>query len=616
MKRFKILSALLCVAMLVSCFAGCDNSGTVSSGGSEGESQAVVDNDQYVDEETGEIINIGSTETMKITPEEVGELANPVVTALMAWPSESSIKWKEEAYGFVMDYDTCDGDQRQAKLIAAYVAGDSYDLFPMLSGDFPTFAQHGILQPLEKVMPVYDPQYFSQTVSEYYTWKGRCYGVKAGGSGANPYGILFNKTLFDNAGEDTPMDYYERGEWNWDTMKKLIKSMTNIEGTADDYYGMVINYDYLQSCALASNGAEVIKKTADGVELDFKSERVLEALNYTNEIRDLSYGNAFEALEFGIQGKTAMYTERPHQLNHLRNGSPQYEYGWVPFPTGPAGVDRTSCLADGWAICKGAKNIEGAMAWITCEPYYETYVEQTGYHVENTDNPETRTEEEFAFIKKYADTAVINSCAGYGFGTFAMLEDAKGMGMAPAIEKHLPQYQAKIDELLGIQGAVGKIEFEDQGVFDFDTKEGDYPFVNVIGDDKFQYGTEEMTSLNIDLSEMTDVGVIFHTKPELFKLQNGGQYKVSFKLYCEDETDAETIAITTRTTDNLNGESLFGLQWLEIKPKEVNEVEFYISVNKAFTGDLAVALIGSATETVPNLKLVLDDFRIELVSGQ
>ncbi len=610
MKRVKILSVLLCLAMIVSMFAACGGNGD-----SDTSQVSSVDNDQFIDDKTGEIVNIGSTETMKITPEEIGTLSNPVVTSLMAWPSESSIQWKEEAYGFIMDYETCDGNQRLAKLIAAFVAGDSYDVFPMLSGDFPAIAQNGILQPLEKIMPVYDPEYFSQTVSEYYTWKGRCYGVKAGGSGANPYGVLYNKTLFDNAGEDTPKDYYDRGEWNWDTLKKVIKNMTNTTGSADDYYGMVINDSYLVQCSLASNGTNIVKKTDTGVELDY-GNAVLESLNYTNEVREISLCDHAVALEYGIAGKTAMYIERPHQLNHLRNGSPQYEYGWVPFPVGPAGVDRAPCLADGWAICKGAKNIEGAMAWITCEPYYDTYAEQTNYNVVNTENPETRSEEELAFIKKYADNAVITSLEGYGFSAYSILIDSKEVGMAAAIEKYKPQHQAKLDELLGIQAAVGALDFEDQGVFNFDTQESEYPFVNVLADDKFTYGTDEITSLNIDLTGMTDFGAILHTKPELFKLQNGGQYKVSFKLYVESELDNETLALAAKTTDALSGDAV-SMQWIEnIKVKETNDVEVYFNINQTFDGDLAIVLMGSATEAAPELKLVIDDFQIELVKTQ
>ena len=167
---------------------------------------------------------------------------------------------------------------------------------------------------------------------------------------------------------------------------------------------------------------------------------------------------------------------------------------------------------------------------------------------------------------------------------------------------------------MGIQAEVGAFDFEDQGVFNFDTAESEYPFVNALDDSKFVYGTEDIQSLKIDLSGVSEFSPILYTKPELFKLQNGGQYKVTFKALAKGEVPAETFAVAARTTTALDGAPTFGLTWLELKADEVTEVEVYINVNENFNGDLAVVLLGS--ESTEGLNLVIDDFHVELVRAE
>jgi hypothetical protein len=226
------------------------------------------------------------------------------------------------------------------------------------------------------------------------------------------------------------------------------------------------------------------------------------------------------------------------------------------------------------------------------------------------------TEEEYRLYKEAEANGRMDNTDGFGVGTYQLSMDAAAIGMAAAVEKHKPTFQAQVNEVLSVEQTAGQIEFEDQGVFNFNDTTADYPFVNVIGDDKVAYGTEEAQSLTIDLTGADAFAPILHTKPELFKLQKGGQYKVTFKLYVKDEVPAETFAVAARTTTALDGAPTFGLTWLEPKAGEAIDVEVFINVNENFTGDLAVVLLGSATEASPELQLVIDDFHVELVSGE
>ena len=604
----KLLALMLCLTLIVSVFAGCDsNKNTDTTSVSDISSQTVINNDDFIDEETGEIINIGSPTTMKITPEEIGELRDRVVTGLEAWPSKNHIDWKEEAYDIFYDYDQCDGSQRHAKLVTAFVAGDAYDVVTMISSDFPILALKGLLQPLEKIFPVYDENYFNTEISKFFSLNGRCYGVnstttvdKYGVCGINIYGVHYNQTLFDNMGIDTPLDYYNRGEWTFETFYQLCKSINS-------EYPINLNFTYLCESAVASNGGQFFRLTDTGAEMTLKDEKTKDALEWVSKIYSLCNGDVHESYTEYKEGRSALIVERQHLINDPRRHT-NYEFGWVPFPKGPKGTGTQSGLAEYcYGIGKGAKNVEGAMAFIASNAYRQTWYELTNKEVPPS---ETRTEEELALINKALENSVVTSLDGFGLDLYSFYKDLS-MGYAAAVDGHSPIYQAKLDQIMGTKAEVGAIEFEDQGVFTFDTADSEYPFVNVIADDKFTYGTEDVQSLKIDLTGVSELSPILYTKPELFKLQNGGQYKVSFKLYVKDDVPAETIALAARTTTSLTEGKTFGLTWLTPKADEIVEVETYINVNDTFSGDLAVVLLGS--EATQGLNLVIDDFKVQLV---
>ena len=609
MKKMRLLSLILCLCLVVSCFAACGDgntdttsqAGTASNGGS-------VNNEDLIDEVTGEIINIGSADSLTMTLDDIANISNPVITGCEAWPDTKTNAWKEDTLGLIYDYDKVDGDQKKAKYIAAYVSGDAYDVYWMMHSDFPLVAQNGLLQPIDKILPVYDENLFYQEVTRCFSWQGRVYGVNAW-QGVDSYGVHYNQTLFDNAGEKSPMEYYQEGNWTFDTFYKVIKNMTQ-----GDITGLAVAYNRLVPSAIVANGASIVTYTDTGAKITLSDPKAIEALEWANKVMAIAKMDASNPFAPYTNGTAAMSIERFNSINNARNAAPNYEFGWVPFPTGPKGTGEQTGIAYAWGICKGAKNVEGALAFITAECYMEQWYEDNG--VEYPFNTRFANEEERAMYKEAEAKGRMDNTDGFGFGTYNLSKDAETIGVAAAVEKYTPSYQATIDEVLSVKKEAGQIDFEDQGVFNFNDTTGDYPFVNVIGDDKVAYGTEEAPSLTIDLTGVDAFAPILYTKPELFNLQKGGQYKVTFKLYCADEVPAETFAIAARTTTALDGAPTFGLTWLELKAGEAVDVQAFINVNETFTGDLAVVLLGSTVEANANLKLIIDDFHVELVSAE
>lgn len=600
----KLLTLILCLCLVVACFAGCGGNGDTTSNGDS--TAGAGDNEQYIDE-TGEIVNIGDPEKLAMTLDDIMNVPNPVIRGCEAWPSEWINEWKENELGIIYDYDQVDGGQRQAKYISAFVSGDAYDVYWLAHNEFPLVAQKGLLQPIDKILPVYDETLFFQDVTECFSWRGRVYGVNAW-QGVDAFGIHYNQTLFDNAGEKSPKEYYDEGTWTFDNFVKTIKAMT------DDIHGLTCAYNRLVPSAIVANGAAILKFTDTGAEVTIDDPKTMAALEWSSKVMDIANMDAVAPGKTFESGNAAMVIERFNSINGYKQAAPNYEFGWVPFPTGPSGTGEQTGYAYGWGICKGAKNIKGALAFITAECYMEQWYKDNGVDYPLMSRYET--EEEYRLYKEAESNGRMDNTDGFGVSTYQLSMDAVASSMAAAVQKHKPTFQAQVDEVLSVEQTAAQIEFEDQGIFNFNDATADYPFVNVIGDDKVAYGTEEAQSLTIDLTGADAFAPILHTKPELFKLQKGGQYKVTFKLYVKDEVPAETFAVAARTTAALDGAPTFGLTWLEPKAGEAIDVEVFVNVNENFTGDLAVVLLGSATEASPELQLVIDDFHVELVAGE
>ena len=610
MKKMRLLSLILCLCLVVSCFAACGGDGntdTTSQGGTAN-TGSTANTGEFIDKVTGEIVNIGSSDSLTMTLDDIANISNPVITGCEAWPNDSFNKWKEDTLNLYYDYDKVDESQRKAKYISAYVSGDAYDVFWMMHSDFPLVAQNGLLQPIDKILPVYDETLFYQDVTDCFSWQGRVYGVNAW-QGVDAYGVHYNQTLFDNAGEKSPIEYYNEGNWTFDNFFKIVKNMTQ-----GDIAGLTVAYNRLVPAAIVANGGSIVTYTDAGAEISLNTPNTKEALEWANKVMASIKMDSSSIADPYYNGTAAMMVERFNTINTAKAKAPNYEFGWIPFPTGPKGTGEQTGIAYAWGICKGAKNVEGALAFITAECYMEQWYEDNGE--EYPLNKRYDTEQEYNMYKAAEAKGRMDNTDGFGFNTYYLSKDAETIGVAAAIEKYAPTYQATINEVLSVKKEVAQIDFEDQGVFNFNDTTGDYPFVNVVGDDKVAYGTEEAPSLTIDLTGVDAFAPILYTKPELFNLQNGGQYKVTFKLYCADEVPAETFAVAARTTDSLTEGKTFGLTWLEPKAGEAVDVQVFINVNESFTGDLAVVLLGSSIEANANLKLIIDDFHVELVSDK
>lgn len=169
------------------------------------------------------------------------------------------------------------------KLMTSIASGDIPDVFVSNEGNqnFPLTMQ--IAAPIDLVSHVdlKDPL-FDQTMLETGKIGSHYYLLNTIGtpwSGGNL--CYFNKALFEENGFKTPAEYYEEGNWTWETMKKVMK---DVKSLGSDYIGGYVDPEIIGDSAGASFCMYDYKtnKFTSGCEKD----ALVEAYQYYAELKE------------------------------------------------------------------------------------------------------------------------------------------------------------------------------------------------------------------------------------------------------------------------------------------------------------------------------------------
>ncbi len=213
-----------------------------------------------------------------------------------------------------------------------------------------------MLQPLPEIFDLNDG-FWDKRISEALSVKGKYYYVNTYNS---PFtsgpAIFYNIKLFNTAGLKTPQDYYNEGNWSYETLRKVAKDCVEAgyKGAimepmhiAEQMNSTLITYD-------SKTGTFSGNVTEDGFvsALKYVSNGLEEGVFYNTQTSNFSKG--------GI-GMTMMGTYGMLAVGAFRDMLPS-EIGVVPLPNSFEGkkLDYAPCAMRGYGICRGAQNIEGA----------------------------------------------------------------------------------------------------------------------------------------------------------------------------------------------------------------------------------------------------------------
>ncbi len=213
-----------------------------------------------------------------------------------------------------------------------------------------------MLQPLPEIFDVNDG-FWDKRITEALSVNGQHFYVNTYNS---PFtsgpAIFYNIKLFENAGLKTPQEYYDEGDWSYETLRKVAKDCVEAgyKGAimepmhiAEQMNSTLIKYDAAKgtfSSNLNDAGfASALKYVASGLE---------EGVFFNEQTSRFGKG--------GI-GMTMMGTWGMLKEGAFTSMLPS-EIGVVPLPNSFEGKQLTHapCAMRGYGICRGAQNVEGA----------------------------------------------------------------------------------------------------------------------------------------------------------------------------------------------------------------------------------------------------------------
>lgn len=266
--------------------------------------------------------------------------------------------------------------------------------------------------------------------------------------------VYYNIEMFENAGMETPGDYYERGEWTVDKMVELAENMVVKDSDGNVTQEGLTILGQAPAFILPAYNQTAIKFEDGKFVNNLKHESITEMMNILAGLKDkkavsFNYGN------FKDQ-KTAMlvfHEEGPRSdfLELTERGA----VGVVPFPkVGEDGTHNVVMRGDGYCIAPGAKNPEGGLALINCARYMQTdYFKSTDPEtVEFNNNISEEVKSVSNQIKEIVDDCVKIPDVMHR----AIVEDSViGMGSiinegeqwSSVVEKVYPDIQKRVDEL-------------------------------------------------------------------------------------------------------------------------------------------------------------------------
>lgn len=313
---------------------------------------------------------------------------------------ELKTRFKEYCNGNLV-FVTQPYEQLGEKLSTMIMSNDSPDIYSLRNWDFPALMYKDVFQELDSKIDFSSKEWAGDMPKyDQYLWQGKHYVI----GGASPsYYVWYNKSLMEEYGIDKdPGELAKEGNWTWDTFLQLARDMTD---AASEQYGFVDNGGGIMYAFMSGLNVDLIKLTDSGIESNVKSPEVARAINF--------YGDLFNQYKVTYQSKNAVQDFANRKAAMLYDGhwiaqndpiKSMHDSGEISFthiPKVPGSDDYIyPGSVGGYAIPKGAKNIEGAVAFLTMGQVSKAYEEEENARWQKANN---LTDAEMAIVLEARD---------------------------------------------------------------------------------------------------------------------------------------------------------------------------------------------------------------------
>lgn len=248
------------------------------------------------------------------------------------------------------------------KVVAAVSSGMPYDVIKIGETNFPIWTS-SVCQPLDETVFRLEDDIWDHELMDGCKVDGKYYGVNIKGSFSNDTSqvLYYNKTMLENYGVKTPRQYYEEGNWNWDTLEETCKAVK-------DSISGVSPLGFFKTQMMAqSAGTDFVTYDGTKFSANLTDQKLIDAYARLAKFTKLGYHTSDDyfadelssgklamlcGITFGMKSNNGWWAED----GGLRSG----ELDAVPFPS-PVGEELlipTDVKLFG--ISKGSKNQEAA----------------------------------------------------------------------------------------------------------------------------------------------------------------------------------------------------------------------------------------------------------------
>lgn len=260
------------------------------------------------------------------------------------------IKSFKEKYNINVELVYCSQDNYVEELLALIAVGKAPDVF-VDGAMFPftaQIAQDFSVTGMDLNEPIWSMPYINACSAN-----GKVYAVSTINSPWNSVSsVIYNRELMEANGIKTPTEYYEEGNWTWETMKSVMQQVKNLGA---DYVGGCIDSMDL----VASTGASIVSYNhKDGTFKNTSNDpNVLKALQYVAGLNKEKL--IITDISKFANGKVGLVVQDPYatkRTGYLRTMD-GLDLDCVPLPD----LDKNTkavyaARIRGYGIVKGAKN--------------------------------------------------------------------------------------------------------------------------------------------------------------------------------------------------------------------------------------------------------------------
>ena len=273
----------------------------------------------------------------------------------------------ESRYGGTIDQEICGSGTAYFERLGTLVAADSSpDITRYEWASFPHGISRNMYTPIDTYIDLDSDLWVGmKDIAEQFAYSGKHYYVPYMLS--SNFAINYNKCVLEEHGLEAPMELYKNGEWTWDSFRDLLRKWCDISPDHIGYTGVgAMSF-------IATTGTKVIDVQNTEIINNLNSDKIVRCMEFLEDLyrQGLTGTGYVDPGEAFVDGKTLFLGMEPvwsygAACESLFRKNLDYDMAFVPFPRDP-NADNYYIAYDsfGYMIPAGAKNIKGAVDWIT-----------------------------------------------------------------------------------------------------------------------------------------------------------------------------------------------------------------------------------------------------------